>query len=133
MSRDDVEEEYLALAVPASVSAAWLQELTEKHLSKLSADGNWWSVYVFGHHADYRHVAAVLGSEPRGQHWERCAFLETMLRYVNEAASQGLATADQVEDARRLATRESDQLYRRARSDASRSRVDEIRRSATLM
>jgi hypothetical protein len=82
MSRDGVDVMYGSLDVPQEVEAAWLQELTRIKLGLLSRNANWTVLQFLNHHEDYRHLAEVVHSEPKGTLWQLCAFLEHLLTNV---------------------------------------------------
>ena len=111
---------------PKEIEAQWLEELTVQWLRQLNAPGNWWVVHLLIHHGDYRHLEAVLGASPKGVLWERCTFLEHFLRYLTNSVEQGLVSAAAAQSALDSAMQHSVALRRRARSDKSRRRVDNI-------
>ena len=82
MSRDGLEEAYLQARVPAQIEAAWLAELTDQKVDALGKPGNWSIVHFLTHHGDFRHTRALLDAEPKGKLWERVAFLEELVRYI---------------------------------------------------
>lgn len=88
MSRDGVEEQYQRYEVPRDVEATWLEELTACKLRRLPEPGNWKVVYFLVHHSDTRHFRAVVATQPLGEEfWQRCSYLETLLRYIQLCAN----------------------------------------------
>ncbi len=81
MTRDGVQEAYREAGVPPEVESAWLDELTQVKLQALRRKGNWSALYFLNRRDDHRHLAVVLEAEPMGVLWERCAFLEQLLKY----------------------------------------------------
>ncbi len=122
MSRDGVEATYQLFNVPREVEAAWLQELTRVKLQLLSRNANFAVLQFLNHHADYRHLAEVVASEPRGALWQRCAFLENLLAYACNAQAAG-SDPGLVAQAVQKVIVESERLLQRARSEDSIRRV----------
>ncbi len=81
MSRDGVEEKFLSYRVPQHISNKWLNELTAQKLEILDSPGNWKVVHFLIHHSDFNYLEDILQIVPRGVLWEKCAFLETLLKY----------------------------------------------------
>jgi len=87
MSRDGVDVEYERYGVPPDVERAWLEELTAKKLELLASPGNWSVVSFLLHHGDTRHLTRLMETKPFGVVWERCAYLEKLLMYVERCSS----------------------------------------------
>jgi hypothetical protein len=86
MSRDGVDAEYERSGVPPEVERAWLEDLTAKKLGLLAAPGNWSVVSFLVHHGDTRHLARLVETKPLGVFWQRCAYLEGLLEYVERCS-----------------------------------------------
>ena len=82
MGRDGVRDEYLSNGVPAEIEQQWRDELDEKRRAAITEPGNWQSVSYFQHHGDHTHLQEILDAGPLGEWWERCAYLETTLGYI---------------------------------------------------
>lgn len=122
MSRDGVDADYREAGIPRDVEAVWLDEMKSDKLRLLSQKGNWRIVYFFHHHSDLGHLADFIEAEPKGVLWERCCFLETLLKYAGAAREAGRDDS-LVSEAVRKVTHEAQRLLKRARSDASSGRV----------
>jgi len=124
MSRDGVDERFAAARVPRETQAHWLAELTERRLAALGEPGNHQPISFLIHHGDYTRLEPLARAEPLGFWWERCAFLEALLQYATDRRQRARrwlvrATLQRVLD-------QANRLRRRARSEASRRRVDEL-------
>jgi hypothetical protein len=82
MGRDGVVADYLAYAVPSEVEAGWFDELLQERLSWLTQPGNWRTISFLNLHVRSEYLDEITSAEPMGEWWERCAFLEETLRYV---------------------------------------------------
>lgn len=89
MFRDGVEDEYESLDVPPALECEWLATLTEQHLQLLYEAGNWRAVGFLTHHRMWDHLDAIVAAGPLGEWWERCAFWENVLRYIEGLARVG--------------------------------------------
>src|SRR5262245_4643010 len=121
MSRDGVEAEYERYGIPPEVERTWLDELTARKLELLPEPGNWAVVSFLLHHGDTRHLTRLVEAKPLGVFWQRCAYLETLLKYVNRCSgaydpADLRAAVEHVRD-------EADALTRRVRSAKSLARV----------
>ena len=87
MSRNGVEDQYARMQVPTSIESGWLEELTALKLKQLSSAGNWRVLNFLIHHSDFRHLDKIESAVPLGQFWEKCAFLEDLLRYLRACGS----------------------------------------------
>jgi hypothetical protein len=125
MSRNDVESAYLAYGVPEELERKWLGELTEQKLELLQSPGNWWSIDFLLHHRDGRFLRDALSARPLGVLWERIAFVEDQLKYVEMCFRDG-------PDARQPSTgveqvlNNARAVLRSCRSDATRARVNQL-------
>jgi hypothetical protein len=125
MSRDGREEEYREAGVPREIEAGWLEQLKLDRLRLLSQEGNWQVLAFFLHHSDLGRLADFIQAEPRGRLWERCAYLEMLLRYASEAMRAG-RDPDLVPRAVRKAILEAERLLKKARADASIGRIRDV-------
>jgi hypothetical protein len=125
MTRDGVQEAYREAGVPPEVESAWLDELTQVKLQALRRKGNWWALYFLNRRDDHRHLAVVLEAEPMGVLWERCAFLEQLLKYARGCEKAGVEPSMVAQAVRKVVV-ESERLLRRARSKASIDRIQAI-------
>ena len=121
MSRNDLEQRYLDYRVPRPVEAEWLAELTEEKLAALHERGNWRSVNFVLSHSDTRHLDLIAGSQPQGVFWEKCAFLELLLKYVR--ACRDRYPTQQLLDVCNDVSEHAGRLGRRVRADRSVRRV----------
>jgi Pyruvate/2-oxoacid:ferredoxin oxidoreductase delta subunit len=124
MSRDGVESRYANAGIPPSTEAAWLEELTQQKLAALQAKGNWRTVHFLEHHGDCRYLAEVVAVEPKGALWERCAFLEELLRYA-----RGCVSCVGVLPVRKAIDRvieQANRLLPKAKSEASQARIEQL-------
>jgi hypothetical protein len=125
MSRNDMEAVYAAYGVPEELEREWLSELTKQKLASLQSPGNWWTIHFLLDHRDCRHAGDVLRAKPLGVLWQRIAFAEGQLSYVELCTHHGQdvgdasAGIDQV-----LANARA--LLRSCRSDRSRGRVNQL-------
>ena len=88
MSRDGLEDAYLQARVPVQIEAAWLAELTDQKVGALDKPGNWSIVHFLTHHGDFRHTRELLDAEPKGELWERVAFLEELVRHMESGPNE---------------------------------------------
>jgi hypothetical protein len=124
MSRNDREQEYGAVRVPPEVEAEWIEALTSQRLDELNEPGNWRSVSFLANQADTRHLSATLAVAPRGKLWERCAYLELLLNYVDKCRSD--RPVEEIQSAYGYVRQEAAHLLVRCRSEQSRGRVQRI-------
>jgi hypothetical protein len=124
MSRDGVDAEYERSGVPPEVERAWLEDLTAKKLELLTAPGNWAVVSFLLHHGDTRYLPRLVEAKPLGVFWQRCAYLEDLLKYVNRCSSEHGA-AD-LRAATEYVLNEARLLARRVRSARSLARVSAL-------
>jgi hypothetical protein len=122
MSRDGVEADYMRARIPSEVEVTWLEELKRDKLRHLSQRGNWQVLHFFLHHADLGHLADFVQAEPGGMLWERCAYLEELLRYAGEVKKTG-RDPTLVPQAVRKAILEAERLLKRAKSNDSTRRI----------
>jgi hypothetical protein len=142
MSRDDRLEpgetvaRFNSYGVPPALLEEWKAELTATQLALLDSTGNWRVVNFLVHHGDREHLDDLLATPPRGRLWERCAYLECLLKYVDRCADDRYdddrrSRASIYEPARLKAALEyvideARTLYRVARAPRSIARVDRI-------
>jgi len=131
MSRNDVEDVYAAYGVPTELEARWLEELTEQKLGLLQTPGNWRSIHFFVDQRDCRELTAVLHAKPLGVLWQRIAFVEEQLSYVEMCGGEGSDLSASRAGIRQVLANAHD-LRRSCRSDRSRSRVDRLIAKARL-
>lgn len=131
MSRNDLEATYLAYNVPKEFESLWLSELTEQKLALLQSPGNWWSIFFLRSHQDCRHLSDVLQARPLGLLWQRIAFVEEQLAYVEmcRRRASGIGDSGAAID-RVLANTRA--LRSSCRSDRTRRRVDQLVAKAEL-
>jgi hypothetical protein len=136
MDRDGVLARFQSLAVPAAVQVAWEHELLARHLDALDAPGNWRTVHSLLHHGHLQHLPRLLATTPAGRLWECCAYLEELLKYLDQCAEANTVqpagdrpaahAADDLQDALRTVISRAEALRGRARSATSRARIDAI-------
>ena len=122
MSRDGVETAYLEAGIPSELEGDWLEELKRDKLRHLSQKGNWRVPHFLLHHSDLGYLADIIQAEPKGVLWERCAFLEELLKYaskVKQCERDHALVALAVDKV----SFEADRLIKRARSDKSIARI----------
>ena len=125
MSRDGVEADYVSAGVPLEVEAVWLRELFREKLQLLTLDGNWRVLRFLNVHSEVGHLAEVVPAEPKGKLWERCAYLEQLLRYTEKVKQAGV-DMDLVVQAAHKAVGEGERLLKRAKSRDSIRRVQDV-------
>ena len=125
MSRDGTDEQYREADVPPETEVEWLRELTRAKLCLLSQAGNWTVVSYLNHHSDFGHLPEILRAEPKGVLWERCAFLENLIEYATRAGKAGCDPSLISEAAGKVVV-EAERLLKRARSEKSIRRVQEV-------
>jgi hypothetical protein len=74
--------------VPEDVLRQWAVELKAQQLARLNQPGNWWVLNFLHHHSYLGHLADIVAQPPRGRLWERCAYLERLLKYADRCADQ---------------------------------------------
>lgn len=111
--------------VTPEIRAAWMEELTERALRTLTEEGNSRSIYVFNYHSLYGHLESIMKSELHGSWWQRCAFLEDLLRYV-DGCKKGGCDASLIDTALRKVVLEADRIRRRVRAKDSVERVEKV-------
>ncbi len=125
MSRNDMEAVYAAYGVPEELERDWLIELTEQKVASLQSPGNWWTIHFLLDHRDCRYAGDVLQARPLGVLWQRIAFVEEQLEYVEMCYRQRSGVGDAgaviepvLANARALLTS--------CRSDRTRTRVNQL-------
>jgi hypothetical protein len=88
MSRDGRDREFAAMQVPQALQQRWLNEMKAERLAALGDPGGWRSVSFLLHHSVSGHLQTVLGHVPLGKPWERTAYLELAVKYVEQCASK---------------------------------------------
>lgn len=128
MSRDGADRVYASYGVPPSTESEWLAELTARKLAALGSDGNWWVLNFLVDHGIDGHLDEALAVKPLGKLWERTAFLEFLLRYVDVCRE----TADRqtIDTAIDFVVAEGNKLLRACRSNRTRARVEKAIASA---
>lgn len=129
MSRNGVEDEYNLLDVPSDVENQWLKELTDAKLQLLDDRGNWKIVQYLLHHGETRHWSRLRSVSPLGVFWEKCAYLEELLKYLK--LCHPLADIAMNSEMCDSLLESADRLKTRVRSSESISRVDQLITSAT--
>ena len=131
MSRNDLEATYLAYNVPKELESQWLRELTEQKLGLLQSPGNWWSIFFLLSHQDCRHLSLVLKARPLGLLWQRIAFVEEQLEYVEMCRRGASGLGDSGGEIDRVLANARG-LRSSCRSDRTRRRVDQLVAKAEL-
>ena len=127
MSRDGADyDEYRRYSVPEQLEKQWLEEVIAKRLDMLDEPGNWAVVYVLMHHGDTRHLTRLTQAKPRGAFWQRCAYLEDVLRYVKMCTHAGAIDESQIRDAADYVLGQAKIIDRDAGQEDSRYRVQRI-------
>lgn len=80
MSRDDLEEEYLAHRVPDSLEVEWMRELTGQHARSLSGSYDWRALNCFPSHGDTSHVQLAVSASPAGKLLDQIIDFEMLAR-----------------------------------------------------
>ncbi len=124
MSRDGVEQQYLEYRVPPALEADWLAELTADKVAELDQRGNWRSVNFFWSHRDPCHLPLVAATAPKGVFWEKCAYLEHLLRYVDQCADH--YSTSELSDVCDFVTEHARRLRRSVRAESSVKRASRI-------
>jgi hypothetical protein len=133
MSRDGADRVYASYGIPRSTERQWLAELTARKLAALGSDGNWRVLnFLVGHRID-GHLDEVLAVKPLGKLWERTAFLEFLLAYVDVCR----ATADRetIDTAIEFVIAEGPTLLSACRADRTRAtggEGDRVRREPAM-
>ena len=78
MDRDGIYPTYAKFKVSKEKEQKWLKELTEIKLKALKERGNWKTIFFLNQHSDFEHLNEILNSEPLGEYWEKCSFLEQL-------------------------------------------------------
>jgi hypothetical protein len=131
MSRDGVEDDYLRYSVPKHLETQWLEELTAAKLNMLETSGNWLVVHFLSSHSDTRHLARLTRATPRGEFWQRCAYLEELLRYVKMCAHAGAINEIQMREAAEYVLEQARIIDADAGHEDCRYRVRPIIEAAT--
>jgi hypothetical protein len=124
MSRDDCEATYASFEVPESTEREWIEELTALKIAALGAAGNWRVLNFLVNHRLEGHLNEVIAAKPLGKLWERTAFLEFLLSYVEVCRAS--AAHETIERGIDVVIAEGNRLLPVCRSDRSRSRVGAV-------
>jgi hypothetical protein len=125
MSRNDLEATYAAYNVPEQLERQWLSDLTMHKLQLLQSPGNWWSIHFLLSHRDCGHLSDVLQARPIGVLWQRIAFAEEQLSYVEMCTRHGRDVGDANAGIDR-ALANARALLRSCRSNRTRGRVNQL-------
>jgi hypothetical protein len=128
MGRDGYWLVYQGYRVPAEVEAGWRRELTDKYLDALDRPGNWMSVYFFDHHGDLTHFDEVVAATPQGVFWEKCAFLEHLLRYADKCSVE--VPQPRIHEVYQDVLRHARRLAREAREPKHVQRIERLKERA---
>ena len=131
MSRNDLEATYLSYNVPKELESKWLGELTEQKLALLQSPGNWWSIFFLQSHQDCRHLSEILQARPLGLLWQRIAFVEEQLAYVETCRRRAPGIGDSGSAIDRVLAN-ARALRSSCRSERTRRRVDQLVAKAEL-
>ena len=129
---DGKTDEFNGYHVPKDLEDQWLAEMTLMYLAKLDATGNWWTIQFLESHRDFAHLDRLLQAVPLGRPWERCAYLEFLVRYARACFDEGQA-AQNVLRACRYIEEQADLIRRRVRASDMVARVEEVRREAEAL
>ena len=129
MSRNGVEDEFAMCEVPAKVENQWLKELTDAKLQLLDVRGNWKIVQFLLHHGDTHHLSRLRSVSPLGVFWQKCAFLEELLKYLKLCLPH--ADRAMISEMCDSLLESAERLKKRVRSNESVSRVNRLIASAT--
>ena len=122
MSRDDQERRYAEYGVPQSVERAWLAELTAQKLALLDKPGNYWVISFLWGHGNTNHLSKLIAAEPLGRLWERIAYLEELLQYIDRCRTAGEAD-EHIVASLDVVHQRAENLLRAGRSDRTRRRI----------
>ncbi len=125
MSRNDIEAVYAAYGVPEELEREWLMELTQQKLASLQSPGNWWTIHFLLDHRDCRYVGDVLQTRPLGLLWQRIAFVEEQLEYVEMCYRQRPGIDDASAGIEQVLAN-ARALLSSCRSDRTRTRVNQL-------
>ena len=125
MAQNGVLADYVAFEVPEELERQWLKDLTAAKVSALKSPGNWWSVHFLVSHRDCSHLTDVLKTKPLGVLWQRIAYVEEQLSYVEMCARRLSHVSDATAAIEQVLTNCLD-LRRSCRSDRSKHRVDQL-------
>lgn len=129
MSRDGVEDHYRKHGVPSELELQWLNELTQQKLENFHENGDCGVIHFLQHHGKYEYLELLLTVQPKGKLCEKCAFLEGLVRYINEIPEH-LTSMDRRVSGYRHVVDASQKLLRRARSEPSRDRIQKVMQTA---
>jgi hypothetical protein len=87
MDMDSVRAQFQAYRVPDAVLAEWERERLSRRLAALDAAGNWRTVHSLCHHGHLQYLPRLLATAPSGRLWECCAYLEELLKYLDDCAA----------------------------------------------
>lgn len=83
MSRNGVEDEFAIYNISEALQKQWLLELREQKLAKLGERSNWRIIHFLNHHALEGYLDKLISNEPLGDFWEKCTYLEELVKYTN--------------------------------------------------
>ena len=135
MSRDGVIEEYERYGVPPELEGSWLQELTDVHLAEIGSANGWRTVDFLLQHVMLDRLEQLLSPPPSGVLWQRCAYEEELLRYLDRCGDGQVAgpvraplcySADVLEEGLARVETNAQALHRRVRAERSVARVDKL-------
>jgi hypothetical protein len=136
MSRDgaigEIQARFDSCQVPEDVIRQWSVELKAQQLASLNQPGNWCVLGFLEHHSYLEHLAEVIAQPPLGRLWEKCAYLEQLLTYIDRCVGQtndGRAPhypPRQLWSALDHVIPEAERLIRGARASSSIDRANQI-------
>tara|TARA_R110002124_G_scaffold115056_1_gene270734 strand:+ start:128 stop:499 length:372 start_codon:yes stop_codon:yes gene_type:complete len=85
MDRDGIYPTYEKFKISKEQEKKWLKEMTKSKLEELDKKGNWNTIFFLNHHSDFEHLNQILDSEPLGEYWEKCSFLEELYKMTKWA------------------------------------------------
>jgi hypothetical protein len=131
MTRDGVDYT-MFLEVPHEVLTEWDAEIKDLELAKLGLPGNVEALSFLAHHGYFEHLGDVLATPPLGRLWQRCAYLEQLLIFLDCCSDDRYPPPNVRYEPQTLwaalewVIAQAAVVRRRARSKASYARVDRI-------
>lgn len=122
MSRNGLEEEYLAHRVPKNLEVKWMRQLTEQHARSLSGSYDWWALNFFLSHRDTSHVRLAVSAPPAGKLIDQIIYLEMLARYLDTAPDTAVRDAE-TQTALKQTIEHGKRLRPKTRSDRSQARL----------
>ena len=118
-----------AIQSPNSLRRNGSKELTTSKLDMLETSGNWRVVHFLWHHGDSRHLSRLIQTKPLGAFWERCTYLEDLLKYI-KMCSRTYAV-NEIQGAAEYVLRQAESLEKVVPDENLHKRLRRIIESAT--